>query len=110
MLLLLSLFIFFAGFITETAKVLYKMELAITVSSISMENVSDEYGKREHVVFNIVAKKIQETRDDAPPTFVAQTKKHGERQILQEVTNIHMHQIYMIVARSHAQTMRIKWK
>lgn len=73
------------GFVTETAKVLYKMELSITVISMSKETVAEEYGQREHVIFNIVAKKIVETVDDSPPTFVAQTRKHGERQILKEV-------------------------
>lgn len=72
------------GFVTETAKCLYKMELSITVISMSKETVAEEYGQREHVIFNIVAKKIVETMDDSPPTFVAQTKKHGERQILKE--------------------------
>lgn len=52
---------------------------------MSKETVAEEYGQREHVIFNIVAKKIVETMDDSPPTFVAQTKKHGERQILKEV-------------------------
>ncbi|XP_071165575.1 guanylate cyclase soluble subunit beta-2-like [Mytilus edulis] len=72
------------GFITEVAKVLYKMELSITIISISNESVADEYGHREHVIFNIVAKRIAEAPDDLTPTFVAQTKKHGERQIHKE--------------------------
>ncbi|KAK3095418.1 hypothetical protein FSP39_014447 [Pinctada imbricata] len=72
------------GFVTNAAKCLYKMDLNIDVISITSESVSSDNGFREHVVFNIIAKRILETMDDSPPTFVAQTKKHGERQILKD--------------------------
>ena len=71
---------------TNAAKSLYKMELNIDVISITSESVAPDNGFREHVVFNIIAKRILETMDDSPPTFVAQTKKHGERQILKDAS------------------------
>ncbi|KAJ8310639.1 hypothetical protein KUTeg_012504 [Tegillarca granosa] len=60
------------------------MELKIDLVSVTLEEVAIEDGLREHAVFNIIAKKIVEKFDDAPPTFVAQTKKHGENQILKQ--------------------------
>ncbi|XP_062600671.1 guanylate cyclase soluble subunit beta-2-like [Saccostrea cucullata] len=72
------------GFIREAAKSLYKMELHIDILSTTEETVSsNQHGVREHVTFSIVAKQILDKVNDPPPTFIAQTKKHGEQQILQ---------------------------
>lgn len=70
----------------EAAKAFYKMQLQMDVISIDTENVAELNGDREHVIFNIIAKKIQDNMPkEGPPTFIAQTKKHSERQILKEV-------------------------
>lgn len=62
------------------------MELYIDIISNTEESVStNKHGVREHVTFNIIAKQILDKIDDPPPTFIAQTKKHGEEQILKEV-------------------------
>lgn len=62
------------------------MELYIDILSKTEETVSSEqHGTREHVTFNIIAKQILDKINDPPPTFIAQTKKHGEEQILQKV-------------------------
>lgn len=75
-----------AGFIREASKSLYKMELYIDIISNTEESVSsNKHGVREHVTFNIIAKQILDKINDPPPTFIAQTKKHGEEQILKEV-------------------------
>lgn len=63
------------------------MNLKIEVLSITPEQVAKRNGFREHVVFKIMATKIPQKAAMAPPTFVCQTKKHGEKQILQEVGN-----------------------
>jgi predicted metallo-beta-lactamase superfamily hydrolase len=71
----------------EAAKAFYKMQLQMDVQKIETEYVADERGEREHVTFDIIAKKIKEqVVQEGPPTFIAQTKKHSERQILQEVS------------------------
>ena len=57
------------------------------VVSIETETVAEENGEREHVTFNVLAKKFQEAVvQGGPPTFIAQTKKHSEKQILKEVS------------------------
>lgn len=62
------------------------MELYIDIISNTEESVStNKHGVREHVTFNIIAKRILDKINDPPPTFIAQTKKHGEEQILKEV-------------------------
>lgn len=62
------------------------MELYIDIISNTEESVStNKHGVREHVTFNIIAKQILDKINDPPPTFIAQTKKHGEEQILKEV-------------------------
>lgn len=62
------------------------MELYIDIISNTEESVStNKHGVREHVTFNIIAKQILDKVNDPPPTFIAQTKKHGEEQILKEV-------------------------
>lgn len=62
------------------------MELYIDIISNTEESVStNKHGVREHVTLNIIAKQILDKIDDPPPTFIAQTKKHGEEQILKEV-------------------------
>ena len=54
--------------------------------SVERETVAEVDGFREHVTVNIIAKKIPEpTLDNRPPTFIAQTKKHSEKQILKAV-------------------------
>lgn len=56
------------------------------LKTIETENVAEENGEREHVTFHITAKKIKEqVVQEGPPTFIAQTKKHSEKQILKEV-------------------------
>ncbi|XP_060563345.1 guanylate cyclase soluble subunit beta-2-like [Ruditapes philippinarum] len=73
------------GLTVEAAKAFYKMQLQMDVQKIETECVADERGEREHVTFDIIAKKIKEqVVQEGPPTFIAQTKKHSERQILQE--------------------------
>lgn len=37
------------------------------------------------MTFNVIARQILDKINDPPPTFIAQTKKHGEEQILKEV-------------------------
>ena len=65
------------------------MQLQMTVKNVETEYVADNNGEREHVTFDIIAKKIKEqVVQEGPPTFIAQTKKHSERQILQEVSLI----------------------
>lgn len=65
---------------------MYRMELYIDIISTTEETVSsNHHGVREHVTFSIVAKQILDKMSDPPPTFIAQTKKHGEQQILHEV-------------------------
>lgn len=76
-----------SGFVTSAAKTLYQMELNISVLSVSNEDVALENGFREHVVFNIIAKKIVDAMDESTPTFVAQTQKNSERQILKDVSD-----------------------
>lgn len=62
------------------------MELYIDIISNTEESVStNKHGVREHVTFNIIAKQILDKVNDPPPTFIAQTKKHGEELILKEV-------------------------
>lgn len=62
------------------------MELYIDIISNTEESVStNKHGVREHVTFNIIARQILDKINDPPPTFIAQTKKHGEEQILKEV-------------------------
>lgn len=62
------------------------MELYIDIISNTEESVStNEHGVREHVTFNVIARQILDKINDPPPTFIAQTKKHGEEQILKEV-------------------------
>lgn len=62
------------------------MELYIDIISNTEESVStNKYGVREHVTFNVIARQILDKINDPPPTFIAQTKKHGEEQILKEV-------------------------
>lgn len=62
------------------------MELYIDIISNTEESVStNKHGVREHVTFNVIARQILDKINDPPPTFIAQTKKHGEEQILKEV-------------------------
>lgn len=62
------------------------MELYIDIISNTEESVSTtKHGVREHVTFNVIARQILDKINDPPPTFIAQTKKHGEEQILKEV-------------------------
>lgn len=64
------------------------MELYIDIISNTEESVStNKHGVREHVTFNVIARQILDKINDPPPTFIAQTKKHGEEQILKEVKN-----------------------
>ncbi|WAR27241.1 GCYB2-like protein [Mya arenaria] len=59
--------------------------LEMSVVSIETIKVSEENGFREHVTFDVTAKKIKEQIiEEGPPTFIAQTKKHSEKQILKE--------------------------
>jgi len=71
----------------EVAKKFYKMQLQMKVISIETINVAEDNGTREHVTFDVRAHKIKEPLpiQEGPPTFIAQTKKHSERQILKEV-------------------------
>lgn len=56
------------------------------VLKIETETVAEENGEREHVTFSVLAKKFKEqVVQEGPPTFIAQTKKHSEKQILKEV-------------------------
>lgn len=64
------------------------MELSISQISATVESVNAEKGFREHIIMSIIAKKIAVTYDEGPPTFVAQTKKHGERQISKKVISV----------------------
>lgn len=78
---------FYTGLTVEAAKAFYKMQLQMDVRTVETEYVADDGGEREHVTFDIIAKKIKEQVVQAgPPTFIAQTKKHGERQILKELS------------------------
>lgn len=62
------------------------MELYIDIISNTEESVStNKHGVREHVTFNVIARQILDKINDPPPTFIAQTKKHGEEQILKKV-------------------------
>ncbi|KAL4219763.1 hypothetical protein ACF0H5_020177 [Mactra antiquata] len=73
------------GLTVEAAKAFYKMQLQMDLINIETEYVAMENGEREHVTFNIIAKKIKDpVVSEGPPTFIAQTKKHSEKQILQE--------------------------
>ncbi|XP_021349770.1 guanylate cyclase soluble subunit beta-2-like [Mizuhopecten yessoensis] len=74
---------FITGFLTAVAKSQFGMQLTTSIISITAESVAQESGYREHVIINILAKKPEEKPDtEGPPTFVAQTPKNAERQIL----------------------------
>ena len=61
------------------------MQLKMEKVSITTETMAANQ-EREHVVFSITARQIKEHgADEGPPTFIAQTRKHGEQQILKEV-------------------------
>ena len=86
------------------------MELYIDILSKTEETVSSEqHGTREHVTFNIIAKQILDKINDPPPTFIAQTKKHGEEQILQKVLVIlpvemnWSRNLFHIIGKRHAE-------
>ncbi|KAK3604651.1 hypothetical protein CHS0354_007194 [Potamilus streckersoni] len=73
------------GVIKEAAKTYYKVQLNVNVVSITEDTVAENTGVRQHVEFDIQAKKIQEKMiEDITPTFLAQTKKNSEKQILQQ--------------------------
>ena len=74
------------GLIKSAAKTYYKMDLRMDIVCSKSVHVAKVNGFREHIIVNIVATKIPERRlDERPPTFIAQTKKHSEKQILKEV-------------------------
>lgn len=66
-------------------KTYFNSELVIKLLSRDIINVASQNGRREHVVFSLtVARRVSQT-SEAPPTFVAQTKKNNEKQILKKV-------------------------
>ena len=73
------------GFLKSVAKTYYKNELKINLLSREIINVAEKNGRREHVVFSITSSAKPVTPKDAPPTFIAQTKKNNEKQILKRV-------------------------
>ena len=76
----------FTGLLTAIAKTYFSSDLSIEIISKSSEQVGDKKCQREHVIFSLVVTKGNyKVEDDGPPTFVAQTKKHGEKQILKSV-------------------------
>ncbi|KAH3811328.1 hypothetical protein DPMN_139739 [Dreissena polymorpha] len=71
--------------VVEAAKKFYTMQLQMDLVSMETIEVAEENGTREHVTFCIIAKQIKDPMTiEGPPTFIAQTKKHSERQILKE--------------------------
>ena len=76
--------------LTAIAKTYFSSDITIEIRSKSMEMVASKKTKREHVVFAISVTKSLERNaaNEGPPTFVAQTKKHGERQINKSVGDI----------------------
>jgi hypothetical protein len=69
------------------AKTYFKSELTVEILSKGVEGVA-QGKRREHVVFDLSVAKAKvevDSQNMAPPTFVAQTRKHGEKQILKQV-------------------------
>ncbi|XP_070538454.1 guanylate cyclase soluble subunit beta-2-like isoform X4 [Ptychodera flava] len=65
------------GIIRAVAKEFFESEVKMQIINQSYEN--ERNGKKEHVVFSILQRKIDTTQlDEGPPKFVAQTRKHSE--------------------------------
>ena len=78
------------GILQEAAKTLFRKSLKLTVESISDERMNDvTLATYEHVVFAVKMTDLADKSKMPPPTLVAQTKKHAERQILRDVSNDH---------------------
>ena len=75
-----------AGILKAAAKTYFNSELQIKVVSIKSEKVGEGVGMREHVIFSITVEQAGlNDGDEPPPTFIAQTNKNGEKQILKRV-------------------------
>ena len=67
------------------AGIYFQSEVEITVKSITTEQFGLKF-QREHVVYNINVYTEVDNDSLVPPTFVAQTRRHSEKQILKEVS------------------------
>ena len=80
-------FVCFPGLLKAVARTYYKSALTIEKVSQNIEKTSQRTESSvEHVVFSLAVTKLPIGPDGLPPpTFIAQTRKHAEKQIHQEV-------------------------
>ena len=79
----------FSGILKACAKVYFKTELQVNMLSKEVIDVKDtEMGKREHVIFSVTVGGAEKKNAMPPPTFVAQTKRQAEGQIVKTVSRL----------------------
>ena len=79
------------GTLITAIRELHSKELRFELKSVSQEvpsQLTDQI--REHVIFKVSIEDTSKKYDKIPPTFICQTRKYAERQILAKVsTKIH---------------------
>ncbi|CAH1781642.1 unnamed protein product [Owenia fusiformis] len=99
------------GIIKSVAKMFYKQEIKLEVLSNTLENVGTSKGAREHIVFDIKVMSNKPRPEMPPPTYVAQTQKHGEKNISpQDIDTAAAHAKEQPIQISKGGVLAAKWR